>query len=199
MFTLAIFEGFLGYPMPDDLLSGTGVRIAEAVLLGIPVVGTYLSFSLFGGQFPGDEFVTRFDIIHVLLIPGLLLALVSAHLLFVVIHKHTQMPGPGRTNDNVVGQPIYPIFGGADRRVLHHRVRRAGPAGRLRPDQPHLAGRPLHPDGHLGRFAAGLLYGLPGRLAADVPQLDLGPWRPHHRPTMSASGRATPRPGPRSG
>ncbi len=110
MFTLGIFEGFLGYSMPDDLLSGTGVRIAEGVLLGIPVVGTYLSFFLFGGQFPGDEFVMRFYIIHVLLIPGLLLALVSAHLFLMVHQKHTQMPGEGKTNNNVVGQPAYPYF-----------------------------------------------------------------------------------------
>jgi ubiquinol-cytochrome c reductase cytochrome b subunit len=110
MFTLGIFEGFLGYSMPDDLLSGTGVRIAEGVLLGIPVVGTYLSFFLFGGQFPGTEFVARFYIIHVLLIPGLLLALVSAHLFLMVHQKHTQMPGLGRTNKNVVGQPAYPYF-----------------------------------------------------------------------------------------
>jgi ubiquinol-cytochrome c reductase cytochrome b subunit len=110
MFTLGIFEGFLGYSMPDDLLSGTGVRIAEGVLLGIPVVGTYLSFFLFGGQFPGTEFVVRFYIIHVLLIPGLLLALISAHLFLMVHQKHTQMPGKGRTNANVVGQPMYPYF-----------------------------------------------------------------------------------------
>jgi len=110
MFTLAIFEGFLGYSMPDDLLSGTGVRIAEGVLMGIPVVGTYLSFFLFGGQFPGTQFDERFYIIHVLLIPGLLLALISAHLFLMVHQKHTQMPGKGRTEYNVVGQPAYPYF-----------------------------------------------------------------------------------------
>jgi ubiquinol-cytochrome c reductase cytochrome b subunit len=110
LFTLGIFEGFLGYSMPDDLLSGTGVRIAEGVLMSIPVVGTYLSFFLFGGQFPGTEFVARFYIIHVLLIPGLLLALISAHLFLMVHQKHTQMPGKGRTEYNVVGQPMYPYF-----------------------------------------------------------------------------------------
>ena len=110
LFTLGIFEGFLGYSMPDDLLSGTGVRIAEGVLLGVPVVGTYLSFFLFGGQFPGTMFVARFYIIHVLLIPGLLLALVSAHLFLMIHQKHTQMPGKGRTETNVVGQPMYPYF-----------------------------------------------------------------------------------------
>jgi ubiquinol-cytochrome c reductase cytochrome b subunit len=110
MLTLGLVEGFLGYSLPDDLLSGTGLRIAEGVLLGIPVVGTYLSFFLFGGQFPGTEFVARFYIIHVLLVPGLLLALVSAHLFLMIHQKHTQMPGKGRTEGNVVGQPMYPYF-----------------------------------------------------------------------------------------
>src|SRR4249920_1206281 len=55
LLTLGIFEGFLGYSMPDDLLSGTGVRIAEGVLMGIPVVGTYLSKKMFGGQFTGTD------------------------------------------------------------------------------------------------------------------------------------------------
>src|SRR5258708_24474645 len=110
MLVLGLVEGFLGYSMPDDLLSGTGLRIAEGVLLGIPVVGTYLSFFLFGGQFPGTEFVARFYIIHVLLVPGLLLALVSAHLFLMVHQKHTQMPGKGGTEGNVVGQPAFPYF-----------------------------------------------------------------------------------------
>jgi ubiquinol-cytochrome c reductase cytochrome b subunit len=110
MFTLAIIEGFLGYSLPDDLLSGTGIRIAEGVLLSIPVVGTYLTFFLFGGQYPGHVFIARFYIIHVLLIPGLLLALVSAHLFIMVWQKHTQMPGKGRTEHNVVGAPMYPYF-----------------------------------------------------------------------------------------
>src|SRR5258708_24311018 len=110
MLVLGLVEGFLGYSMPDDLLSGTGLRIAEGVLLGIPVVGTYLSFFLFGGQFPGTEFVARFYIIHVLLVPGLLLSLVSPHLFLMVHQKHTHMPGNGRTERNLVGQPAFPYF-----------------------------------------------------------------------------------------
>src|SRR5258706_6039548 len=86
MFTLALLEGLFGYSLPDDLLSGTGLRILEGVLLGIPIVGTYGSFFLFGGQFPGVDIVPRLYIIHVLLIPGLLLALISAHL-FLMFHQ----------------------------------------------------------------------------------------------------------------
>jgi ubiquinol-cytochrome c reductase cytochrome b subunit len=110
MFTLAFTEGLFGYSLPDDLLSGTGLRILEGVLLSIPVIGTYLSFFLFGGQFPGDDIIPRLYIIHVLLIPGLLLALISAHLFIMFWQKHTQMPGHGHTNANVVGQPMYPYF-----------------------------------------------------------------------------------------
>jgi ubiquinol-cytochrome c reductase cytochrome b subunit len=110
MFTLALLEGLFGYSLPDDLLSGTGLRITEGVLLGIPIVGTYLSFFLFGGPFPGHDIIPRLYIIHVLLIPGILLALVSAHLFIMFWQKHTQMPGKGRTNTNVVGAPTYPYF-----------------------------------------------------------------------------------------
>jgi ubiquinol-cytochrome c reductase cytochrome b subunit len=110
MFTLALLEGLFGYSLPDDLLSGTGLRILEGVLLSIPVVGTYATFFLFGGPFPGHDIVPRLYIIHVLLIPGLLLALISAHLFLMFWQKHTQMPGKGRTNTNVVGAPTYPYF-----------------------------------------------------------------------------------------
>jgi ubiquinol-cytochrome c reductase cytochrome b subunit len=110
LFTLGMLEGLFGYSLPDDLLSGTGLRILEGVILGIPIVGTYLSFFLFGGQFPGADIIPRLYTIHVLLIPGLLLALISAHLFFMFHQKHTQMPGHGRTDQNVVGQPMYPYF-----------------------------------------------------------------------------------------
>src|SRR5919199_5878751 len=107
---LAIVEGFAGYSLPDDLLSGTGLRIASSIILAIPVIGSYLSFFVFGGQFPGEAFIPRLYTIHVLLLPGIFLALISVHLILLVVQKHTQYPGPGRTNDNVVGYPLYPVY-----------------------------------------------------------------------------------------
>ncbi|NBS78088.1 MAG: cytochrome b, partial [Betaproteobacteria bacterium] len=97
LLTLAILEGFAGYSLPDDLLSGTGLRIAEGIVQAIPLVGTYLAMFLFGGEFPGTDFISRLYSVHILLIPGILLGLVTAHLLMVVYQKHTQFPGPGRT------------------------------------------------------------------------------------------------------
>ena len=110
LFTLGMLEGLFGYSLPDDLLSGTGLRITEGVIQSIPVIGTYFAYFLFGGAFPGHIIIPRLYVIHVLLIPGLLLALISAHLFFMFHQKHTQMPGKGRTNANVVGAPMYPYF-----------------------------------------------------------------------------------------
>ena len=107
---LGTIEGFTGYSLPDDLLSGTGVRAADGFMKATPVVGTYMSFLVFGGEFPGDSIIPRFFIVHVLLIPGILLALIAAHMLLLVFHKHTQWPGPGRTEQNVVGYPLLPVY-----------------------------------------------------------------------------------------
>jgi ubiquinol-cytochrome c reductase cytochrome b subunit len=107
---LAILEGFAGYSLPDDLLSGTGIRIAYSVIESIPVVGTYVAYFLFGGNFPGVDFIPRLFVIHVLLVPGIIIALFSAHMMLIWHQKHTDFPGPGKTEHNVVGTPFYPTF-----------------------------------------------------------------------------------------
>ncbi len=107
---LAIVNGFLGYSLPDDLISGTGIRIAFSIVLSVPVVGSYLAFLLFGGNFPGDSIIPRFYTIHVLLVPGIIIGLLAAHLGMMVRQKHTQFPGKGRTNRNVVGIAAWPAY-----------------------------------------------------------------------------------------
>lgn len=110
LFLLSLLEGFAGYSLPDDLLSGTGLRIAQGIMLSVPVVGTYLSFFAFGGQYPGDDIVSRLYPVHILLVPGLLLGLITVHILLVFALKHTQWPGPGRSGRNVVGLPFFPQY-----------------------------------------------------------------------------------------
>lgn len=110
LLTLALLEGFAGYSLPDDLLSGTGLRIAQGIMLSIPVVGTYASFFVFGGEFPGTDFIPRLYTVHVLLVPGIILALITVHLMLVWFQKHTQFPGQGRTERNVVGYPLFPVY-----------------------------------------------------------------------------------------
>ncbi|HKV18725.1 MAG TPA: cytochrome b N-terminal domain-containing protein [Mycobacterium sp.] len=108
---LAMFEGFFGYSLPDDLLSGTGIRAAlSGITMGMPVIGTWLHWALFGGDFPGDILIPRLYAIHILLFPGIILALIGVHLALVWFQKHTQFPGPGRTETNVVGVRVMPVF-----------------------------------------------------------------------------------------
>lgn len=110
LLTLALAAGFSGYSLPDDVLSGNGLRIADGITRAVPILGSYASYFLFGGEFPGQELIPRLYVVHILLVPGLILALVGLHLAFVFLHKHTQFPGSGRSNANVVGYPFFPIY-----------------------------------------------------------------------------------------
>ena len=109
---LAFAMGFTGYSLPDDLLSGTGLRIISAIILSIPVVGTWVHWAVFNGDYVGEEILGRLYIVHVLIVPAILLALIAVHLLLLVKQKHTQFPGPGRTEHNVVGNRLFPAFAG---------------------------------------------------------------------------------------
>jgi quinol---cytochrome-c reductase cytochrome b subunit len=108
---LALFNGFSGYSLPDDLLSGTGLRIMYSVVLSVPIVGPWIAFLLFGGEFPSDQILGRVFVLHIFLVPVLLGALLGAHLALVWHQKHTQFPDPGRTERNVVGSRLWPTYG----------------------------------------------------------------------------------------
>jgi ubiquinol-cytochrome c reductase cytochrome b subunit len=167
---LGILEGFAGYSLPDDLLSGTGLRIAEGLMQAVPVVGTYVAFFVFGGEFPGDQIISRLYAVHILLIPGILLALIGAHMMLLVYQKHTQWPGPGRTNDNVVGYPMMPVYaakaGGFFFIVFGVTALMGGlltlnPVWRFGPYNPSQVTAGSQPDWYMG-VAEGLLRIMPG-------------------------------------
>jgi ubiquinol-cytochrome c reductase cytochrome b subunit len=103
LLVVGIVGGYTGHTLPDDLLSGTSLRVVEGGVLAIPIVGTYLSSFIFGGEFPGDDVISRLHVLHVFLIPGLIVALLVAHLILVRRQRHTQWRGAGKTNRNIVG------------------------------------------------------------------------------------------------
>ncbi len=107
---LSIAEGFAGYSLVDDQLSGTGLRIAYNIAVSIPVAGTWVASLFFGGEFPGEDIINRLYVLHILLLPVLIATVIGAHLAILVRQKHTQFPGPGRREDNVVGERIWPTF-----------------------------------------------------------------------------------------
>jgi ubiquinol-cytochrome c reductase cytochrome b subunit len=109
--TLAIVEGYAGYSLPDDLLSGMGLAIGYSVLLAVPVIGGQLAVLLWNGPFPGSSaFVDRLFIAHVFILPAVLATLIGLHLAIIVRQRHSQFPGPGRREDNVVGTPLWPAY-----------------------------------------------------------------------------------------
>ncbi|MET7700434.1 cytochrome bc complex cytochrome b subunit [Streptomyces sp. NPDC005485] len=167
---LGIITGLTGYSLPDDLLSGTGIRFADGAILSVPIVGTYLSFFLFGGEFPGHDIIPRLFPIHVLVLPGIMLGLVVAHLILVFYHKHTQYPGPGRDQKSVVGMPFLPVYmakaGGFFFLVFGVLAMMGGlaqinPVWAFGPYRPDLVTTGAQPDWYLG-FSEGLIRVMPG-------------------------------------
>ena len=110
LLVLAIANGFTGYSLPDDLLSGTGLHIMYAIVLSIPLVGEWLAALIFAGEFPAHDIIGRLYVMHILLIPAVIAALLGAHLAILWRQKHTQFPGPGRTERNVVGSHLWPTY-----------------------------------------------------------------------------------------
>jgi len=110
LFVLALATGFTGYSLPDDLLSGTGLKITEGIVLSIPLVGPLLAQAIFGGPFPNGVFESRLFFVHVVLLPLAIFAAIGAHLTILWAQKHSQFPGPRRTEHNVVGSPLWPNY-----------------------------------------------------------------------------------------
>jgi ubiquinol-cytochrome c reductase cytochrome b subunit len=107
---LGIAAGFTGYSLPDDLLSGTGLRIFNSVLLSIPFVGTWSAFLVFGGEFPTPEVIGRLHVMHIMLIPALIAGALAVHLAVVWHQKHTEFRAPGRSERTVTGSPLWPNY-----------------------------------------------------------------------------------------
>ena len=110
MLLAALLEGYLGYSLADDLLSGMGLAIGNAVALSIPFVGANLGALIWGGPFPGKhEFFARMYVAHVFLLPVLIATLLAVHLLLVALRHHTQFKrGPRETERKIVGDPTFP-------------------------------------------------------------------------------------------
>ena len=87
---MGMAAGFTGYSLPDDLLSGNGLRIIDGVMKALPIVGTYLSMFFFGGEFPGEHVIQRLYSLHIMIVPAVIILLIVIHLFMVVTHKHTQ-------------------------------------------------------------------------------------------------------------
>lgn len=156
---LALAMGFTGYSLPDDLLSGTGLRIAYSVLISVPFVGPYLAFLFFGGEFPTEGIISRLFVMHVMLFPALIIGMITAHIAILVRQKHAQYRGPGRTETNVVGKALWPsqVFKSTGLMLLIAAVLafmggliQINPVWSYGPFDPTTASAPAQPDWYIG-------------------------------------------------
>jgi ubiquinol-cytochrome c reductase cytochrome b subunit len=157
---VAILEGYVGYSLLDDLLSGMGLAIGNSAALSIPGVGGALASLIWDGAFPGgDAFLPRLFVVHVFLLPGMIAALIAVHLTLIIRPHHTQFPGPGRREDNVVGSPLWPgyalrslgLFAAvAGLLVLLGGLIQINPVWEWGPYQPWLGENGAQPDWYLG-------------------------------------------------
>ncbi len=159
LLVLALFNGFTGYSMLDDLLSGTGLRIAYSIALSIPLIGTWIAFLVFGGEFPSDQIISRLFFTHVFIVPALIATLIGVHLVLVWRQKHTQFPGPGRTEDNVEGLSFWPtyaaksvglFFGVSAVLAALGGLAQINPVWLYGPFRPEKVSSPAQPDWYLG-------------------------------------------------
>ncbi len=167
---LALGEGITGYSLPDDLLSGTGLRIIDSVMLSIPFVGPWVASLFFGGEFPTPDVLSRLFVFHVMLLPGLLIGAIGAHLGLVWLQKHTQYRTARTREDNVVGLPFWPgqvfrsiglFFLTAAVVTLVAGLIQINPVWLYGPYVPYVATAPAQPDWYVGWLEGALRLGLP--------------------------------------
>jgi ubiquinol-cytochrome c reductase cytochrome b subunit len=167
---LALAEGFTGYSLPDDQLSGTGMRITYGALLSIPFVGPHLAFLIFGGEFPTEIVISRLFVFHIMLLPALVIAAIALHIALVWLQRHTSYKGTGATEESVVGPRFWPVqvfrsvglfFLTAAVLALISGIFQINPVWSYGPFLPHVATVPAQPDWYVGWLEGALRLGLP--------------------------------------
>ncbi len=103
-------NGLFGYSLPDDLLSGVGLRVAYSITESIPILGPWLASMMFGGEFPTDGIIARIYPVHILLLPLGIMGLLGLHLGIMWFQRHTEFPGPARDDRTMVGTPMVPAY-----------------------------------------------------------------------------------------
>jgi ubiquinol-cytochrome c reductase cytochrome b subunit len=165
MALLALASGFFGLALADDLISGTGVRVAQGFGLSVPVIGPALTHLLFGSDFPSDTMTRNFYWLHVLVLPLMIGGLLAVHLLLVFVQTHTQFPGSRQREDNVVGDRAWPLYLGKSVALLlgvfgvlvaMGGVAQINPIWQYGPYDPASASVPAQPDWYL-QFVEGAL------------------------------------------
>jgi ubiquinol-cytochrome c reductase cytochrome b subunit len=159
LLVLTLLIGFAGYSLPDDLLSGTGLRIGYSVLLSIPLIGTWLAFLIFGGEYPAPDLLSRLFVLHVMILPAVIAGTIGVHLAILWRQKHTNFPEKGLREDQIRGERLWPRYAFKSvgflfviwglLAVLGGLVQ-INPIWQYGPYDPHVVSQAAQPDWYLG-------------------------------------------------
>ena len=92
LLTLALAEGLTGYLLPWDETAYWATVVAININANAPIVGPFLGDFLRGGAEIGEETLARFYSLHMLVIPGGLIGLITLHLYLVIRLGVTEPP-----------------------------------------------------------------------------------------------------------
>jgi menaquinol-cytochrome c reductase cytochrome b subunit len=92
LLTLALAEGLTGYLLPWDQTAYWATVVAININANAPIVGPFLGDFLRGGAEIGGDTLARFYSLHMLVIPGGLIGLITLHLYLVIRLGVTEPP-----------------------------------------------------------------------------------------------------------
>jgi quinol-cytochrome oxidoreductase complex cytochrome b subunit len=99
LFLLTIGLSFTGYLLPWDQLAFWAITVGTSIASYAPVIGPKLKFLMLGGNVVGQEALTRFYALHVIVLPTVALFMVSVHLFRV--RKDGGLSRPDEGGDTV--------------------------------------------------------------------------------------------------
>lgn len=192
LFVAVMLGGWSGYALPDDMLSGTGLRIVQGVSLGIPVVGTWATMLLFGGEFPG-QIIERLYALHMYVVPAGIAAILVVRA--ILAWRNGPMVPARAAAAGSPGIPLWPVAAlkalsmGAVTvavLVLFGAMATISPVWSYGPADPGNAGAGSQPDWYMGLLDGALRLVPPGweaewlgytwTFAVLVPVLVVGAW-----------------------
>src|SRR3989442_10866466 len=81
LFVIVMAFGFTGYLLPWDQRAYWATTVGVEIMDKTPIVGDFLARFLKGGPTPGQMTLSRFFVIHVMILPAALMCLACLHLL----------------------------------------------------------------------------------------------------------------------
>ena len=110
LYLLLLAQAFFGYLLPWGQLSYWGAQVSLSAVEAVPLIGPTLADLLRGGIVLSDASLRRFQALHVVGLPLLILALVSLHVVALRQTGSNNPEGDERAVSGAAGVPFHPYL-----------------------------------------------------------------------------------------